>query len=149
MSIAAVWDRLPQPGVAEFFLLSACYTLHPVGNESRRPVPFPDQFEPLLPGQARQERLLAKAHDPARAATRLAGLPIAPGLRGLLRGMNSYYSNRIEGQHARPLEIEPVLAHRFSDDRELAARQRLAIAHIDAETASEQAYVGDDGARRL
>jgi Fic family protein len=109
----------------------------------------PHQFEPLLPAPAKQEPLLAKAHDLARAATQLAGLPVAGELRGLLRGMNSYYTNRIEGQHTRPLEIEQALASNFSANKELAARQRLAIAHIDAEAAIEQRYSGESGARQL
>jgi Fic family protein len=109
----------------------------------------PHQFEPLLPSLAKQEPLLAKAHDLARSATQLAGFPIAPGLRELLRGMNSYYTNRIEGQHTRPLEIEQAIALNFSDNHELAARQRLAIAHIDAEAAIEQHYSGESGARLL
>ena len=109
----------------------------------------PHQFEPLLPAPAKQEPLLAKAHDLARAATQLAGLPVAGELRGLLRGMNSYYTNRIEGQHTRPLEIEQALASNFSANKELAARQRLAVAHIDAEAAIEQRYSGESGARQL
>ena len=109
----------------------------------------PHQFEPLLPAPAKQEALLAKAHDLARSATQLAGLPVAGELRGLLRGMNSYYTNRIEGQHTRPLEIEQALARNFSDNSELAARQRLAIAHIDAEAAIEQRYSGESGGRQL
>jgi len=109
----------------------------------------PHQFEPLLPAPAKQEPLLAKAHDLARSATQLAGLPVAGELRGLLRGMNSYYTNRIEGQHTRPLEIEQALASNFSANEELAARQRLAIAHIDAEAAIEQRYSGESGARQL
>lgn len=109
----------------------------------------PHQFEPLLPAPAKQEALLAKAHDLARSATQLAGLPVAGELRGLLRGMNSYYTNRIEGQHTRPLEIEQALARNFSDNKELAARQRLAIAHIDAETAIELRYSGESGGRQL
>ena len=109
----------------------------------------PHQFEPLLPAPAKQEPLLAKAHDLARSATQLAGLPVAGELRGLLRGMNSYYTNRIEGQHTRPLEIEQALARNFSANKELAARQRLAIAHIDAEAAIEQRYSGESGGRQL
>ena len=112
-------------------------------------VAAPHQFEPLLPAPAKQEPLLAKAHDLARSATQLAGLPVAGELRGLLRGMNSYYTNRIEGQHTRPLEIEQALASNFSNNKELAARQRLAIAHIDAEAAIEQRYSGEAGARQL
>lgn len=109
----------------------------------------PHQFEPLLPTQARQEPLLAKAHDLALAASGLANQPLAAELRGLLRAMNSYYSNRIEGQHTRPLELEQALRKDFSQDTKLAARQRLAIAHIDAEVELEQRYGGADGAARL
>ncbi len=109
----------------------------------------PHQFEPLLPASDRQAPLLAQAHDLARAATQLAGLPIAPELRALLRGMNSYYSNRIEGQHARPHEIEQALRKDFSGNKELAAKQRLAVAHIEAEAEIERLYVGDEGARNL
>lgn len=109
----------------------------------------PHQFEPLLPGATKQEKLLAKAHDLARAATQLAGLPVAPELRTLLRGMNSYYTNRIEGQHTRPLEIEQALAKDFSSNTELAARQRLALAHIQAEAVVECRYAGDAGALAL
>jgi Fic family protein len=109
----------------------------------------PHQFEPLLPSSLKQEPLLSKAHDLARGATQLAGLPVAPALRGLLRGMNSYYTNRIEGQHTRPLEIEQALARIFSGNADLAARQRLALAHIEAEAEVEKRYVGDEGACQL
>ena len=102
-----------------------------------------------MPAPARQEPLLSKAHDLARSATLLAGQPIASELRSLLRSMNSYYSNRIEGQHTRPHEIEQALRRDFSHDTQLAARQRLALAHINAEEALEARYVGDAGAAEL
>ena len=109
----------------------------------------PHQFEPLLPAPRLQEPLLAKAHDLARAAMQLVGRPVPAELRTLLRGMNSYYTNRIEGQHTRPHEIEQALRKDFSDNPNLAARQRLAVAHIDAEQAIERRYAGLDGAKRL
>lgn len=109
----------------------------------------PHQFEPLLPSAARQEPLLAKAHDLALSASGLAGQTLAGELRGLLRAMNSYYSNRIEGQHTRPLELEQALHKDFSQDTKLAARQRLAIAHIDAEIALEARFSGVAGAVEL
>ena len=75
----------------------------------------PHQFEPLLPSDARQEPLLARAHDLARAcAAPTAGVAASRELRGLLRAMNSYYSNRIEGQHTRPHELEQALRRDFS-----------------------------------
>lgn len=109
----------------------------------------PHQFEPLMPADARIEPLLAKAHDLSRSATVLAGTRVPQELRGLLRSMNSYYTNRIEGQHTRPHEIDQALRKDFSKDAELAAKQRLAVAHIEAEATLEQRYTGDEGAHAL
>ena len=109
----------------------------------------PHQFEPLLPSNARLEPLLTKAHDLSRVATLLAGTRVPPELRGLLRNMNSYYTNRIEGQHTRPREIDQALRQDFSNDDALAAKQRLAVAHIEAEQALEQGHKGPDGAAAL
>jgi hypothetical protein len=83
----------------------------------------PHQFEPLLPSDARQEALLSKAGDLVRAATALAGQRVPPELQVLLRSMNSYYTNRIEGQHTRPHEIEQALRKDFSANQELAAKR--------------------------
>lgn len=109
----------------------------------------PHQFEPLLPADARLEPLLAKAHDLSRLATTLAGTRVPPELRSLLRSMNSYYTNRIEGQHTRPHEIDQALRQDFSKNAALAAKQRLAVAHIEAEEVLEQRYSGAEGARAL
>ena len=107
------------------------------------------QFEPLMPSEARLEPLLSKAHDLSRLATTLAGTRVPPELRSLLRSMNSYYTNRIEGQHTRPHEIEQALRQNFSQDALLAAKQRLAVAHIEAEIKLETRYQGPDGAQSL
>ncbi|MBK9441869.1 MAG: Fic family protein [Comamonadaceae bacterium] len=107
------------------------------------------QFEPLQPADNRMEPLLARAHDLSRLATTLAGTRVPPELRSLLRNMNSYYTNRIEGQHTRPHEIDLALRKNFSNDAALAAKQRLAVAHIAAEQALEQRYIGSEGAKTL
>lgn len=63
----------------------------------------PSQMEPLLPAERRLAPLLERAHDLQRDADRLSGFSQAgslDGLRTLLRSMNSYYSDKIEGQHA-------------------------------------------------
>ncbi|WP_342617416.1 Fic family protein [Rhodoferax sp. GW822-FHT02A01] len=109
----------------------------------------PHQFEPLLPADAHLEPLLAKAHDLSRAATLLAGTRVPRELRTLLRSMNSYYTNRIEGQHTRPHEIDQALRKDFSKDAKLAAKQRVAVAHIEAEVALEQRFASGDAARAL
>ena len=84
----------------------------------------PSQMEPLLPGEHRREALLEQASDLIRGTGQLAGMcqPGAlTGLRALLRVMNSYYSNKIEGQHTLPLEIEQAL-HNDHSNQDLFAR---------------------------
>lgn len=103
----------------------------------------PVQMEPLLPGEHRQGPLLERAHDLMRAADRLSGRvqPAAlTGLRTLLRAMNSYYSNKIEGQHTLPLEIEQALRNDYSADADKARRQRLAVAHMATEEMLERQW---------
>ncbi|MBG9389017.1 Fic family protein [Caenimonas aquaedulcis] len=107
-------------------------------------------MEPLLSGEASRGPLLERAHDLQRAADRLSGLcqPDALiDLRALLRAMNSYYSNKIEGQHTLPLEIEQALHNDFSQDQDKARRQRLALAHMATEERIEaqwHAWSDDD-----
>ena len=49
-------------------------------------------------------------------------------LRSQLRFMNSYYTNRIEGQHTRPKELERAFYREMDSDERVAKLQRLAIA---------------------
>lgn len=100
----------------------------------------PAQMEPLLPGEHRLGPVLELASDLIRKADRLAGWSPAgalPGLRQMLRSMNSYYSNRIEGQHTLPLEIEQALRNDYAQDADKARRQRLALAHMATESQLE------------
>jgi hypothetical protein len=59
-------------------------------------------------------------------------------IRDRVRSMNSYYSNRIEGQSTHPLLIEAALRKEFSDKPDVARLQRVALAHIEAETELER-----------
>jgi Fic family protein len=100
------------------------------------PLDHPDQLEPLLPQELAMEPVLEKAHDLRTEASQLTGAcqtGVSRELAKLLRTMNSYYSNRIEGEHTRPMEIEQAMAKVFSEDREKARLQRLALAHIETE----------------
>lgn len=100
----------------------------------------PAQMEPLLPSEHRLGSVLERAHDLIRQADRLSGWCPAgalPGLRQMLRAMNSYYSNRIEGQHTLPLEIEQALRNDYAQDSDKARRQRLALAHMATEAQLE------------
>lgn len=58
-------------------------------------------------------------------------------IRECVRAMNSYYSNRIEGQSIHPLHIEAALHKNFSDEPDIARLQCLALAHINAESTLE------------
>lgn len=100
----------------------------------------PHQFDPLVPASLPQA-LIEKAADIARDASRLAGVahPRArESIRELVRSMNSYYSNRIEGQSTHPIHIEDALHKQFSDKPDVARLQRVALAHIQAEKDLEE-----------
>lgn len=98
----------------------------------------PHQFEPLLPEERALPALLEQASDLTRAATTLVAASCATSdLRTLLRAMNSFYTNKLEGEHTRPAQIEQALQEDFSRDAEVARRQRLAIAHMAAEERCE------------
>jgi Fic family protein len=108
----------------------------------------PSQMEPLLPGEGKLAPLLERAHDLIRQADRLAGWSQAgalPGFRQLLRAMNSYYTNKLEGQHTLPLEIEQALKSNYAQDADKARRQRLALAHMATETQLEVQWPGWSG----
>lgn len=105
----------------------------------------PSQMEPLLPGEHKLGPLLEQAHMLQGAAFRLGGLCQAGALkdlRTLLRAMNSYYTNKIEGQHTLPLEIAQALGGDFSPDADKARRQRLAVAHMACEEQLEARWAG-------
>jgi Fic family protein len=68
-------------------------------------------------------------------------------LRELVRSMNSYYSNLIEGQSTHPRNIDRALRHDFSATPDVAQRQRIAVAHIEAERELEP--LAADEARAL
>lgn len=97
----------------------------------------PDQFLPLMPAEAALGPLLERASDVSRAARALDGgaFPALARaeLRALLRAMNSYYTNRLEGEHVCPSEIDQALKRDFSLDKNLARRQHLAVAHVNTQ----------------
>jgi hypothetical protein len=115
----------------------------------------PHQFEPLLPSEPAMRPLPGRASDVARAATALGASAVAhTELRGLLRSMNSYYTNRIEGEDTRPVDIERALQQDFPSNADLARRQRSAVAHIQTEVVCEselavRAAAGQDLVRDL
>lgn len=97
------------------------------------------RFEPLLPTLPHPD-LEALAEEVCRRAFELKRLvhPVTEArLAKLLRSVNSYYSNRIEGQQTHPKDIERALRKSFSKEPAKARLQRLAIAHIRTQEAME------------
>jgi Fic family protein len=95
----------------------------------------PSAFQPLMPDQRALGPSLERAAELVAEGHRLeaAAGTLRVALQPLLRSMNSYYTNKIEGQHTRPAEIERALAREFVGDKREARKQRLAVAHIETE----------------
>lgn len=95
----------------------------------------PHQMEPLLP-PGNDAGLEAQAQELALSAAQLEGAihgQTREAVAALVREMNCYYSNLIEGHKTLPLDIERALHRDFSQVAEVEKLQRLAKAHIDAE----------------
>lgn len=89
-------------------------------------------MEPMLPEEAVRD-LEDGAVALVGEANRLAGRvhPILQASVGdLVRSMNCYYSNLIEGHNTHPREIERGLANNFSDEPKKRDLQQEAVAHI-------------------
>ncbi len=100
-----------------------------------------------MPSEAVRGPLLAKAHTLLTLAHQVTGkadASVMQPLAELLRGMNSYYTNKIEGQHTLPSQLESALKKQFSEDADISRKQRLAIAHLDAQAWAEKKYANTD-----
>ncbi|KIC27133.1 Fic family protein [Leisingera sp. ANG-M6] len=91
--------------------------------------------EPLIPEEASRHRpaLNDLAVELAMASSALrAALPeaVRTPLAGLVRSMNCYYSNLIEGHNTHPVDIERALNQDFSQDQAKRDLQLEAVAHI-------------------
>ena len=92
-------------------------------------------IEPTVPTGQLVE-LEEKALELTSVANRLtACLPHAVqiGVGDLVRSMNCYYSNLIEGHQTLPRDIDDALNDRYSDDPERRALQLEAVAHIEVQ----------------
>lgn len=96
-------------------------------------------MEPLLPGgdEGKSSRLALAL---IRGAERLRGSlhPITRGLLAdLVRSMNSYYSNLIEGHRTRPRDIEAAIRKDFSTNPAQRSLQLQHIAHMEVQAEME------------
>ena len=95
------------------------------------------RMEPLLIGDGARHRPLADLA--VQLAQKAAGfrrsLPpsLVASLADLVRSMNCYYSNLIEGHDTHPIDIERALRNDFSSDPRQRDLQLEAAAHIDVQ----------------
>ncbi len=99
----------------------------------------PSDMEPLLPGED-AGRAPGLALDLIRGAERLSASlhPITRGLVvDLVRSMNSYYSNLIEGHRTRPRDIDAAIRKDFSTNAEQRSLQIQHVAHMEVQADME------------
>ena len=96
----------------------------------------PAAIEPLMP-IAERGRLAELSFEILQESGRLAGLVRSPWffqeVASVVRGMNCYYSNLIEGHRTSPRDIERAMARDFAGDSTERANQLLAFAHMEVE----------------
>jgi hypothetical protein len=106
------------------------------------------RMEPMLPaeGAAGWRDLTDLAVDLVAKANRFAGQlhPIVRDQVGaLVRSMNCYYSNLIEGHNTHPIDIDRALRHDFSGDPRRRNLQLEAKAHIEVQQWIDERQGGD------
>jgi Fic family protein len=116
----------------------------PISEDRGEPITL---MEPMLVRESARQR--AKLSDLALELTAKStglrrSLPdgVITALSGLVRSMNCYYSNLIEGHDTHPIDIERALNDDYSHDPKQRDLQLEARAHI-----SVQQWIDDDGLR--
>jgi len=101
----------------------------------------PSAMEPLLP-KAQSVRLSELTCEILKASGRLTGRVHSPHVlkrvADLVREMNCYYSNLIEGHKTTPRDIERALKRDFSKNETQRDNQQLSLAHIAVEKLMEE-----------
>jgi Fic family protein len=94
-------------------------------------------IEPLLPGLGNRVLTDLATQLWAESSALNSNLHLATilGIGDLVRTMNCYYSNLIEGHRTHPIDIERALAQNFSTDPQQRELQLEAKAHIEVQRA--------------
>src|SRR5579863_1195523 len=92
-------------------------------------------MEPMTPPEANPE-LADLVVDLVARSQKLAGM-LNPKVQGsigdLVRSMNCYYSNLIEGHDTHPRDIDRALAKDYAREPKKRSLQLEAVAHIDVQ----------------
>jgi Fic family protein len=106
-------------------------------STANNPSTQPAAMEPLLPESSRPILAELTCEILGKTGQLSAQLPspiIRRRIAGLVREMNSYYSNLIEGHKTLPRDIERAMRQDYSSNPEKRANQHLSRAHIEVET---------------
>ncbi|WP_245572837.1 Fic family protein [Lichenihabitans psoromatis] len=89
-------------------------------------------MEPMVPDEASRaldDDFLALVADASALAARMHPI-VRESIGDLVRSMNCYYSNLIEGHDTHPRDIDRALANDFSSEPTMRDLQKEAVAHI-------------------
>ena len=103
-------------------------------------------MDPMLPKADLSALSLLSAEIFQRSGELRAVLPspcVRASIGRLVREMNSYYSNLIEGHKTLPKDIERALRQDFSENETERRNQELSVAHIHAETSMRDRLAKD------
>lgn len=100
----------------------------------------PSQMEPLIPHEPRGslEDLALEVIKKSSQLNLVLNLLTQKTVVKLLKSMNSYYSNLIEGHHTLPADIEKALKKEYVKDPYKRALQIESVAHIEVENLMEK-----------
>lgn len=113
---------------------SPAFYTDPAAMEPLHPVDRTGELEELATTLIAESAKLSAALHPR---TRVA-------LAELVRPMNSYYSNRIEGHDTHPLDIDRALRNDYSQDKKKRDLQQEAVAHINVSAALRKGELTGD-----
>ena len=106
----------------------------PIGNHIGKMFTSVSQFEPLFPSKSGELEDLARnlVAVSAKLEGRLSPVVLAD-IRELLRVVNSYYSNLIEGNGTHPIDIERAMAGDYSSNEQKRDLQIESRIHIEVQ----------------
>ncbi len=116
-----------------------------MNTEKRLPAGIAN-MEPMLPDMADPQLDALSRRIFVEGGALRASVPHAETRRqlaGLVREMNSYYSNLIEGHKTLPRDIERALRNDYLDDAGMRLNQHLTKAHIQVEAEMEQRLLAE------
>jgi Fic family protein len=103
-------------------------------------------MEPMLPAEGSSRTLNDLVVDLVAKSNALAGQmhPIVRESIGhLVRSMNCYYSNLIEGHNTHPRDIDRALAKDYSEEPKKRNLQKEAVAHIEVQAMIDSGNIPD------